>query len=265
MFHPDFISFLKANQFVQQADSPQHWQHSSAGLAILLLSSNDMKQFNLLAWESWLKKFPKAWQIWEADVNQNLALWKRKILARLHTIKSVFARDTRIVSIPAEVARHFLDQNHVLGFSRGQTYLGCVVPAHRQFRGITSEFEWEGCPLLAVAVFGKPMVMKEEGMEGLLSGELIKLVTIPDIRLVGGLTKFLQAYHDLESVHHVMTYIDLGSNSGKGYLAAGFRMLSQTPPMFFKFNAGKRVLVSSFEEAEQYSPGNLKLRYVYEN
>ena len=265
MFHPDIISFLEANQFVQQADSQPHWVHMSSRLSILLLSSKGMKQFDLDAWESWLRKYHKAWQIWEEDVNQNPDLWKRQILARLHRTKSVFARDTRIVSISAEVARHFLDENHVLGFSKGQTYLACVVPAHRQFRGITSEFEWEGCPLLAVAVFGKPMVMKEEGLEGLLSGELIKLVTLPDIRLVGGLTKFLQAYHEKEAVHHVMTYIDLGSSSGKGFLSAGFRIVNQTSPMFFKLNAGKRMLVSSFEEAEQYSPGNLKLRYVYEN
>lgn len=265
MFHPDFISFLEANQFVQQADSQQHWQHPSSGLSILLLSSKGMKQFDSDVWETWLRNFPKAWQIWEEDVNQNPDLWKRQILARLHRTKSVFARDTRIVSISADVARHFLDKNHVLGFSKGQTYWGCVVPAHRQFRGITSEFEWEGCPLLAVAVFGKPMVMKEEGLEGLLSGELIKLVTLPDIRLVGGLTKFLQAYHEKEAVHHVMTYIDLGSSSGKGFLSAGFRIVNQTPPMLFKMNSGKRMLVSSFEEAEQYSPGNLKLRYVYEN
>jgi hypothetical protein len=199
------------------------------------------------------------------DVNQNPDLWQKQILARLHFTKSVFARDTRIVPISAEAARHFLDKNHVLGFSKGQTYWGSVVPAHRQFRGITSEFEWDGCPLLAVAVFGKPIVMKEEGMEGVLSGELIKLVTLPDIRLVGGLTKFLQAYHGMEPVHHVMTYIDLGSSSGKGFLSAGFRVVSQTPPMFFKLNAGKRMLVSSIAEADQYSPGNLKLRYVYEN
>jgi len=265
MFHPDIISFLEANQFVQQADSQQHWLHASSALSIILLSSKGMKQFELDAWESWLSKFPKAWQIWEEDVIQNLDLWQKQILARLHFTKSVFARDTRIVPISAEAARHFLDKNHVLGFSKGQTYLACVVPAHRQFRGITSEFEWEGCPLLAVAVFGKLMVMKEEGMEGLLSGELIKLVTLPDIRLVGGLTKFLQAYHEKEAVHHVMTYIDLGSSSGKGFLSAGFHVVNQTPPMFFKLNAGKRVLVSCFAEAEQYSPGNLKLRYVYEN
>ena len=265
MFHPDIISFLEANQFVQQADSQQHWLHASSGLSILLLSSKGMKQFELDAWERWLRKFSEAWQIWEEDVNQNPDLWKRQILARLHSTKSVFARDTRIVPISAQVARHFLDKNHVLGFSKGHTYWGCVVPAHRQFRGITSEFEWEGCPLLGVAVFGKPMVMKEEGMEGLMSGELIKLVTLPEIRLVGGLTKFLQAYHEKEAVHHVMTYIDLGSSSGKGFLSAGFHVVNQTPPMFFKLNAGKRVLVSSFADADQYSPGNLKLRYVYEN
>lgn len=265
MFHSDLVSFLEANQFVQQADVSQHWVHPQTNVELLVLSMEMMKQYDLHTWKSWLSQFPKAWQIWEGDVMHNPVLLKRQILARIQRTKSVFARDTRIVPISQESAREFLDKNHLLGFSKGQTYLACVVPAHRQFRGISSEFEWEGCPLLAVAVFGKPMLMKEAGLEGLLSGELIKLVTMPDIRLVGGLTKFLQAYRDIESVHHVMTYVDLGSNSGKGFLSAGFHLVTQTPPMFFKMKADKRVLVHDFADAEQYSPGNLKLRYVYEN
>jgi len=202
-------------------------------------------------------------QIWE-DVWQTRNAQIIHFLSGLtKPLKSIFARDTRIVPISAEVARVFLDANHLMGFSKGSIYLGCVVPPHRQFRGMTSEYMWEGNPLLAVAVFGKPMVMKEEGMAGDLSGELIKLATIPGIRLVGGITKFLEAYRLLHPVDNIMTYIDLDWNLGKGFMAIGFNVVSQTPPLLFKVENAKRVAVSKMEEADVWTRGNLKLRYTY--
>ena len=80
---------------------------------------------------------------------------EKHIIARVKPLRSVFARDTRIVSIDAETARAFLDNEHVKGFLKGSSYLGCIVPPHRVFRGIESSYTYEGHPLLAVAVFGK--------------------------------------------------------------------------------------------------------------
>jgi len=202
-------------------------------------------------------------QIWEDVWQTRNAQIIHFLTALTNPLKSVFARDTRIVPISAEVARIFLDANHLMGFSKGSVYLGCVVPPHRQFRGMTSEFRWEGNPLLAVAVFGKPMVMKEEGMEGDLSGELIKLATIPTIRLVGGITKYLEAYRAIHPVQNVMTYIDLDWNSGKGFLSLGFKVVEQTSSLLFKVENSKRVSVSEMSEAEVWTKGNLKLRYYY--
>mgnify|MGYP006180513637 FL=1 len=174
---------------------------------------------------------------------------EKHIIARVKSLRSVFARDTRIVSIDAETARAFLDNEHVKGFLKGSSYLGCIVPPHRVFRGIESSYAFEGHPLLAVAVYGKSMVMKEPGMEGSLSGELTEIATLSSIRLVGGLTKFLQAYKDLHpETHNVMTYVDKEWNTGKGFLSVGFTKIGETVPI----QLGNRM-----------NKGNLKLRYVY--
>jgi hypothetical protein len=109
------------------------------------------------------------------------------------------------------------------------------------------------------------MVMKEAGMEGELSGELIKIATLPSIRLVGGITKFLDAYRAIHPVQNVMTYIDLDWNSGKGFLSIGFKVIEKTPPLLFKLVDGKRVAVTQFADAEVWTKGNLKLRYYYAN
>jgi hypothetical protein len=202
-------------------------------------------------------------QIWE-DVWMERKKQVLQFLTSLtHPLKSVFARDTRIVPISVKSARSFLDANHLMGFSKGARYLGCVVPPHRHFRGIYSSFQWEDNPLLAVAVFGKPLVMKEDGLIGAVSGELIKLATLPDIRVVGGITKFLESYRMIQPVNNVMTYIDLDWNSGKGFLSLGFNVIAQTPPLLFKLVSGKRIPVSHLAEANVCTRGNLKLRYTY--
>jgi hypothetical protein len=174
---------------------------------------------------------------------------EKQLIARVSPLRSVFARDTRIVPIDAETARAFLDKEHVKGFLKGSSYFGCIVPPHRVFRGIESSYTYEGLPLLAVAVFGKSMVMKEPGLEGCLSGELTEIATLSSIRLVGGLTKFLQAYKDLHpETHNVMTYVDKEWNTGKGFLSVGFAKIGETAPI----QLGNRM-----------NKGNLKLRYVY--
>jgi hypothetical protein len=174
---------------------------------------------------------------------------EKHIVARIKPLRSVFARDTRIVPIDAETARDFLDKEHVKGFLKGSSYFGCIVPPHRIFRGIESTYVYEGHPLVAVAVFGKSIRMKEAGLEGCHSGELVEIATLSNIRLVGGLTKFLQAYKDLHpETHNVMTYVDKEWNTGKGFLSVGFTKVGDTTPIQLE---------------DRMNKGNYKLRYVY--
>jgi hypothetical protein len=258
MFLEDLNQNIEFLGFQRVDNALNHWRHVDLDIEIIgnyvgqpAFMDSNIQTKSIQIWED----------IWLARKTQVI-----QFLSGLTTsLKSVFARDTRIVPISADAARSFLDANHLMGFSKGAFYLGCVVPLHRQFRGIMSEYAWEGNPLIAVAVFGKPMIMKEEGMEGDLSGELIKMATLPKIRLVGGITKFLEAYRLLQPVHNMMTYIDLDWNSGKGFLGVGFKVVAQTPPLLFKLVAGKRVSVTEPAEANVWTKGNLKLRYTYVN
>jgi len=187
--------------------------------------------------------------IWEDQWMSRQVAIEKQIVARIKPLRSVFARDTRIVPIDVATARNFLDQEHVKGFLKGSSYFGCIVPPHRVFRGIESPYLYEGNPLLAVAVFGKSFLMKEPGLEGCLTGELIEIATLSTIRLVGGLTKFLQAYKDINpETHNVMTYVDKEWNTGKGFLSVGFIKIGETEPIQLE---------------NRITKGNLKLRYVY--
>lgn len=258
MFLEDLNQNIGFLGFKRVDNALNHWRHVDLDIEIV---GNFVGQPAMID----AKIQSKSIQIWE-DIWLARKFQVIQFLISITTpLKSVFARDTRIVPISADAARAFLDANHLMGFSKGSVYLGCVVPLHRQFRGITSEFEWDGNPLIAVAVFGKPMIMKEEGMEGDLSGELIKMATLPTIRLVGGITKFLVAYRLLQPVKNIMTYIDLDWNSGKGFMGIGFNVVAQTPPLLFKLVDGKRVSVTEIAKASVWTKGNLKLRYNYAN
>ncbi len=210
------------------------WQHEESKVRVKAMPGESQEGDMCIGEDQWLMRRSSI---------------EKHIIARVKSLRSVFARDTRIVPIDAETAREFLDKEHVKGFLKGSIYLGCIVPPHRVFRGIESSYTFEGHPLLAVAVFGKSLVMKEPGLEGCLSGELTEIATLSGIRLIGGLTKFLQAYKDLHpETHNVITYVDKEWNTGKGFLSAGFAKIGETAPI----PLGNRM-----------NKGNLKLRYVY--
>jgi hypothetical protein len=210
------------------------WHHESSKVCIKAMPG-ESEQGDMCIWED-------QWLLRRASI-------EKQIIARTTPLRSVFARDTRIVPIDAATARTFLDQEHVKGFLKGSSYYGCIVPPHRVFRGIKSSYVYDGNPLLAVAVFGKTLKMNESGLAGCLSGELTEIATLSSIRLVGGLTKFLQAYKDIHpELHNVMTYVDKEWNTGKGFLSVGFTKIGETDPIQFE---------------NRLTKGNLKLRYVY--
>ena len=210
------------------------WQHVASKVRVKAIPGESLEGDICIGEDQWLSRRDSI---------------EKHLIARVNPLRSVFARDTRIVSIDAETARSFLEKEHIKGFLKGSSYLGCIVPPHRVFRGIESSYIFEGHPLLAVAVFGKSIKMKELGLEGFLSGELTEIATLSSIRHVGGLTKFLQAYKDLHpDTHNVMTYVDKEWNTGKGFLSVGFTKIGETAPI---------------QLGDRMNKGNLKLRYVY--
>lgn len=217
-----------------QSTSDGLWHHQSSNVSVNLMPGEYRVGDICIGEDQWLLRRDSI---------------EKHLIARIMPLRSVFARDTRIVPIDAATARVFLDKEHIKGFLKGSRYFGCIVPPHRVFRGLESPYLYEGHPLLAVAVFGKSIRMKEPGLEGFLSSELTEIATLSSIRLVGGLTKFLQAYKDVfPETHNVMTYVDKEWNTGKGFMSVGFAKIGETAPI----QVGNRM-----------NQGNLKLRYVY--
>lgn len=204
-----------------------------------------------------------AFRIWE-DVWNHKKNWILNFLTfRIKKPISVFARDTKVVMLEENDAREFANKNHLLGFLKGKTYLACIVPPHRQFRNIQSEFYVDGNPLIAIAVFGKDRVFKTEIGNAQISAELIQICTDPSVRLVGGLTKLISHYASMHHVDNVMTYSDLEWSGGMAFHKIGFINEHITVPLYFNIvENGKRVLAKDIQTADACNSGNIKSRLL---
>jgi hypothetical protein len=204
-----------------------------------------------------------AFRIWEDVWNQKKKWILNFLTFRINKPISIFARDTKVVILEEKDARKFADKNHLLGFLKGKTYLACIVPPHRQFRNIQSEFDLDGNPLIAIAVFGKDRVFKTEDCNSQISAELIQICTDPSVRLVGGLTKLISFYTNMHQVDDVMTYSDLEWSGGMAFQKIGFENELITVPLYFNIvENGKRVLAKDYKTADACNSGNIKSRLL---
>ena len=204
-----------------------------------------------------------AFRIWE-DIWNDKKNWILNFLTfRINKPISIFARDTKVVMIAENDARDFANKNHLLGFLKGKNYLACIVPPHRQFRNIASEFVIDGNPLIAIAVFGKDRVFKAENGNAQISAELIQICTDPSVRLVGGLTKLISFYANMHQVDNIMTYSDLEWSGGMAFQKIGFINELMTVPLYFNvLENGKRVLAKDVTTADACNSGNIKSRLL---
>lgn len=204
-----------------------------------------------------------AFRLWEDVWNQKKDFILTFLKFQIDKPISIFARDTKVVILAENDAREFANKNHLLGFLKGKTYLACIVPPHRQFRNITSEFEINGNPLIAIAVFGKDRVFKTENGNTQISAELIQICTDPSVRLVGGLTKLISFYASMHQIDNVMTYSDLEWSAGIAFQKIGFKNELITTPLYFNIaENGKRVLAKEVESADACNSGNIKSRLL---
>lgn len=202
-----------------------------------------------------------AFRLWEDVWNQKKNFILTFLKFKIDRPLSIFARDTKVVILKESDVREFANKNHLLGFLRGKTYLACIVPPHRQFRLIHSEFVIDGNPLIAIAVFGQDRVFKNDEGYSQISAELIQICTDPSVRLVGGLTKLISFYTSMRQIDNVMTYSDLEWSGGIAFQKIGFVHECSTDPLYFNvLENGKRGISKDLKLVDACNSGNLKLR-----
>lgn len=145
-------------------------------------------------------------QIWEDEWKKNPQLIKNMITHKMgvSTGAKVFARKTAVEVLGADVARGFLEENHIQGFSSGSYYYGLT----------------DASGLVAVLV-----LKKEPTVEKL---NIIRYAT--SVTVVGGFTKLLTYVERNHEVKEFVTFSDHCISDGGLYENNGFVVDKNLPP-----------------------------------
>lgn len=179
---------------------------------------------------------------------------KSQILGRIQSIIGenirIGARNCSIALLSSIEAKLFFDTNHLQAHIRAKCNIGLV---HK------------GELVAAVAFKIRPMHINPNYR----SGELVRYCSKSGITVVGGLSKLLKSYIQIEKPNDIMTYADKDWSRGEGYLQLGFTAINETKPITLYLNSDyQRISEREFQRRDQtsnlfqevYTTGNVKYK-----
>lgn len=143
-----------------------------------------------------------------------------KIISILTTSRVLYARNCEITYIDNNVCSEFLDTYHIQNSCRGQIYR----------YGIYHDDD-----LICVMTFGKPRYSKK------FDYELLRLCTVPGIKVVGGASKLFHRF--MLDVHpkSIISYCDLSKFNGEVYSKMGFNLHHISSPAKIWSKGNKKI------------------------
>ena len=153
-------------------------------------------------------------QFTDAEIVRALDLVTSMVLAKCGLFSNrIGARQTSVQEVGVEVARRFLNANHLQGFHGSAYYYALVVSVAGKKR------------IAAVASFSRPRFDKQADWE------LIRFATKTKTQVYGALSKLLAAF---SAVHpgSVISYANRRYSTGAGYLASGFDLVRVSKPSY---------------------------------
>ncbi len=205
--------------------------------------------------------------IWEDQWIIQKHIITNRLNAMLGTGKKIHGRKTEVRRIDKAIAQPFFEQNHLMGYASVYFKLGLFASEE----------------LVAAALFSKGKNFVHDGKPS-RSHELVRFANAGDTNVVGGFTKLLNAFYELEKPDDLMTYVDRDWSDGKNYLRQGFALEEIQPAQTFWLDPKtmqrykpKRYLLQypelrDLSDAERiakagllkiYNSGNLKMRKRY--
>ncbi|MFA6770511.1 MAG: hypothetical protein WCR71_04990, partial [Bacteroidales bacterium] len=141
---------------------------------------------------------------------------RNRLRALLGKGEVVFARKCRVAKIDVQMAREFLDNNHILGYSRAKYFYALFYSKK----------------LVAVASFSASRPMKRDGRV-VNSFEWVRYASLGSSRIVGGMGRLLSIFVEQEKPQEIMSYADLDWGGGNAYKKLGFKLIGKTAPLKF--------------------------------
>ena len=176
--------------------------------------------------------------IFEHQWLEKEAIIQSRINAFFGKFNRIHGRKTRVVRIDKQIAHKFLNQNHLQGYVTSKLKYGLYCQDE----------------LVAVATFSAGRKMNDR-QEEFRSFELIRFANKLNYRVIGGLTKLINAFVKLHHAGNIMTYVDAAWSTGENFEKLGFENKGYLAPNeIFKnkavlpLNAGSIKFIKEFGE-----------------
>lgn len=169
--------------------------------------------------------------IWEDDWKYKREILKSIILNKLNLIKNkIYARKCYIKEVDSKLARQFLDQNHIQGFSTSSIKLGLYYNDE----------------LVSLMTFGL------RNTNSKYQFELIRFCNKININVIGAASKIFKYFINNFNFKEIISYCDMSIFDGSVYKKLGFELISVSDPNYFwvvdgvrkhRFNYNKKKLI----------------------
>lgn len=152
-------------------------------------------------------------------------IWVSMLKNMLHlTENKIYARKCKITTVPSQVARKFLDENHIQGYTQSSVNLGL----------------FHNGELVSLMTFGKPRLnLRGNKKDG--NYELVRFANKLNLIVIGGASKlfkhFIKEYHPLE----IVSYADKRWSLGRLYNVLGFVRDHDSAPNYYYVQGIKRM------------------------
>lgn len=148
--------------------------------------------------------------IWEHDWNLKRDIVKSRILTALQGNTKIFARKCLVVELDFITVKDFLNSTHIQGSCASLINYGLMY----------------GTQLVAVMTFGKSRFNKN------IQYELLRYSSLLSTTVVGGASKLFSYFVKTILPTSVISYSDIGWNTGKLYELLGFKHSHTTKPSY---------------------------------
>ena len=149
-------------------------------------------------------------------------MMKARVLAHLGVFDQIYARNCEVRKIDKKTAAEFLEAHHSYSDAACRYRYGLFIKG-------TDD-------LMAVAAFSNARKWQKEE-KVICSYEWTRYASVPEVRVIGGMGKLLNAFIKDVDPDDIMSYADLEWSEGEVYGQLGFRLEGHKDPVLFEVDS----------------------------
>lgn len=223
-FERSFEAFLKLQQYdfevLQSAtDCAKIFQINNIPLQIELITNDqiatesqavDMQKMLLSSIQSKTKRI----QLFQYQWEFKRSIIESRLLSLMGLNQKIHGRKCKIARVDKTTASIFLNENHLQGYCTARYHFALLLADE----------------IVAMATFSAARLLNKREVP-VRSFELLRFASKKEFTVVGGLTKLLHHFQELQKMDELMTYTDIAFAGNSYFKELGFELHSIKNPM----------------------------------